>query len=268
MTGEIYIAGEGLARGYLHQPSGTAEKFRPNPYGTDLGQRMYQTGDQGRIRADGTIEFLGRIDRQIKIRGYRIELGEIESALRQHPTVLDAVVLYRERTQGIQQLVAYLILMPDVLPDLAALNCALRTQLPDYMIPTNFMVLETFPLTPNGKLNRHALPEPDLTRPSRSTPVDEPRTTLEKELVRIWSLVLTVEHVGIHDNFFELGGHSLLATQVVARLRPVLELDISLRTLFEHPTVAQLANEIDTQLAQGFPDWSTDESENLPHSNS
>ena len=259
VIGEIYITGEGLARGYLHQPAGTAEKFRPNPYGMILGQRMYQTGDQGRFRADSTIEFLGRIDRQIKIRGFRIELGEIESALRQDPTVLDVVVLSHERTQGIKQLVAYLILKPDVLPDFSALNFALKTQLPDYMIPTNFMVLESFPLTINGKLNQQALPEFDLTRPSRSTPVDEPRTPLEKELVRIWSLVLTVEHVGIQDNFFELGGHSLLATQVIARLRNVLAIDIPLRVLFEHPTIAQLAKEIDQQLANTFPDYPKDE---------
>ena len=241
IIGEIYIGGEGLARGYLGRPELTAEKFIPDPFNIDPGTRLYSTGDRGRYRADKEIDFLGRKDHQIKLRGYRIELGEIESALNQHAAVREAVVIVREDEPGDSRLVAYLVGEDGAAPDIAQLKSYLRQKLPDYMVPTAFITLEVIPLTRNGKLDRRALPQPDQTHLLLKGIYVAPRDTVEEMLADIWAEVLKVERVGIHDNFFELGGHSLLATQVISRVREVFHVDLPLRSIFESPTVASLS---------------------------
>jgi hypothetical protein len=225
----------------------------------EFGKRMYRSGDLGRFRSDGTIEFRGRDDHQIKLRGFRIELGEIEALLSDHPAVQNAVVLCREDTPGEKQLVAYVVSASEITLNPVTLRQYLQTQLPDYMLPAAFVRLDDLPLTPNGKVDRQSLPVPETVARIQSTSYVAPLTLLEELLVQVWQEVIKLERIGIHDNFFELGGHSLLATQVVARLRHALEQDIPLRTLFEHPTVAQLAREINTLLVKTFPDWPTDE---------
>ena len=246
VTGELYIGGTGLGRGYLNCPEMTAEKFLPDPFTTEPGGRLYRTGDLARYLPDGTIEFLGRIDHQVKIRGFRIELGEIESVLRQHPAVRDTVVMALENTSEDpsgtgKRLVAYVARSTDQSLTINAVRTFLKMKLPDYMIPAVFVFLDAFPLTPNGKIDRRALPPPDQRRPELETSFTAPRTAMEERLVQIWREVLQLDKVGIHDNFFDLGGHSLRATQVVSRIRQLLQLEVPLRTLFEAPTIEELA---------------------------
>ena len=252
IPGELYISGDGLARSYLNRPELTAEKFIPNPFfNLKSQQRLYKTGDLARYQADGNIEFLGRVDNQVKIRGFRIELGEIEAVFNQHSAVSEAVVVTYEDVPGEQQLVAYLILNHQQL-EIKTSNAAstlrqfLKQKLPDYMIPSAYIVLDSLPLTPNGKVNRRALPAPDTF--SFETPENylSPRTSVEERLVEIWGKVLGKQKIGIHDNFFELGGHSLLATQLTSRLRDAFQIELSVRNLFEAPTVASLARYIET----------------------
>jgi len=244
VPGELHIGGVGLARGYLNVPELTAEKFIPDSFGNELGARLYKTGDLARYLPDGNIEFLGRIDNQIKIRGYRIELGEIESVLSQHPSVREVVVLAREDTPGDKRLVTYVVSQQGESLEAAELRKFLKQKLPEYMIPSVFVVLDALPLTPNGKVDRRALPAPDQSRPELEQWYQAPRTPMEEILAKIWAEVLKLERIGIHDNFFDLGGHSLLATQVISRVRAGFQMEISLRTLFEKPTVAELANAI------------------------
>jgi len=258
VTGELYVGGAGLARGYLHRPDLTAERFIPDPFGLHEGTRLYRTGDLARLHSDGTLEYLGRLDQQVKLRGFRIELGEIENVLAQHPAIQNAVVLCREETPGENQLVAYVVPIPEAPLNPPLLRSYLLTRLPDYMVPAAFVILEALPLTPNGKVNRRALPPPEQAHRVCGGGEMAPRNQLEELLATIWGDLLKVDKIGIHDNFFALGGHSLLATQVMARLRQVLEFDLPLRTLFEHPTIAQLTREIDTLLFQAFPDWHKD----------
>ena len=242
--GELCFTGAGMARGYLGRPGLTAERFVANPYG-EPGERMYRTGDQVRWRADGRLEFLGRLDEQVKVRGFRIELGEIEAALLRHPGVSQAVVLVREPVPGDKRLVAYVTGTPDVgpAPDVSQLRAYLKRSLPDHMIPHAFMLLDSLPLTVNGKINRSALPAPE----GRQETVEyvPARTPVEAVLVQVWAEVLGLDQVGVHDNFFELGGHSLLATRVPARLREMLAIEVALRILFEAPTIAELAARIE-----------------------
>jgi surfactin family lipopeptide synthetase A len=241
VAGELHIGGDGLGRGYLNRPELTAEKFIPNPYGAEAGTRLYRTGDLGRYLADGTIEFLGRLDNQVKLRGYRIELGEIEAVLEQHAAVRQAIVLARQDEAGEKRLVAYLVAAREQAPSLTELRRYLKQQLPEYMVPAVFVLLDELPLTPHGKLDRGALPAPDQTRPELEQTYVAPRTPVEQKVAEIWSAVLRVNHVGVHDNFFELGGDSLLATQVMFRLSETLQLELPLRSLFEAPTVTELA---------------------------
>ncbi|SEI15742.1 amino acid adenylation domain-containing protein [Pseudomonas asplenii] len=239
--GELYVAGAGLARGYLNQAGLTATRFVANPFDSQ-GGRLYRTGDLARMRSDGVIDYIGRRDQQVKIRGFRIELGEIESRLQGHAQVREAVVLALDG-----QLVAYLVATdPTLLGDTArqaALRLELRDDLKrhlaDYMVPAHLMLLPALPLTANGKLDRKALPAPDTALLQQAYVA--PRSTLEQQLAAIWSEVLKVERVGLSDNFFELGGHSLLATQVIARARQVLDLEVELRSLFETPDLAAFA---------------------------
>jgi len=241
VPGELYIGGAGLACGYLGRPALTAERFVPDPFDPDPGARLYKTGDLARHRPDGALEYLGRLDNQVKMRGYRIELGEVEAALAAHPAVRQAVVTAREDTPGDARLVAY------VVGDAPAegLRALLRARLPAYMVPSAFVALEGFPLTPNGKVDRRALPAPDAAPPADADAYVVPRTPTEREVAAVWAEVLKVARVGAEDDFFALGGHSLLATQVVARLRAAHGPAVSLRTLFDAPTVALLAAALD-----------------------
>ncbi len=241
IAGQMHIGGVGLARGYLNRPDLTAEKFIADPFSTEPGARMYKTGDLARYLPDGNIEFLGRGDYQVKIRGLRIELGEIEAALGQHPAVRHAVVLAREDAPGEKRLVAYVV--GESTAD--ELRRFLKDKLPSHMVPAAFVKLDALPHLSNGKVDRRALPAPERLRPELDKAFVAPRTTTEELLAEIWAQLLDIEHVGIHDNFFDLGGHSLLATQLVSRVREAFQVEISLRRLFEVPTVAGLAESIE-----------------------
>ena len=244
VVGEIYIGGDGVARGYLNRPELTAEKFIPDPFSNEPGARIYKTGDLARYLPDGNIDFLGRTDHQVKIRGYRIELGEIEAVLAQHPTIKESVVLAREDTAGDQRLVAYVVGAGGSQPSAHDLRRFLQQKLPEYMVPSAFIFLESLPLTPSGKLDRKALPAPDQTRPELEETYSPPRTPVEESLAQIWCDVLKLDQVGVHDNFFDLGGHSLTATQLISRIRDTFKLDLPLRNLFEAPTVGEFAARI------------------------
>ena len=209
---------------------------------------MYRTGDLARYLPDGNIEFCGRIDDQVKIRGYRIELGEIEAVLDRHAGIQQAVVLAREDTPGDRRLVAYTVASQGLTPSATDLRSYLQQQLPEYMVPSAYVFLQDFPLTPNGKIDRKALSAPDQTRPELNESFTAPRTPVEDVLASIWSGVLKLDKVGIHDNFFHLGGHSLLATQVISRINDSFATNIPLRRLFETPTIAGLAAAIDASL--------------------
>jgi len=250
IPGEIYIGGAGLARGYLNRPELTAEKFIANPFSTERGARLYRTGDSARYLPDGNIEFVGRLDNQVKIRGFRIELGEIEAVLGQHSSLREAVVLVREDNLGEKQLVAYTVAAAGFLPSVNELRGFLQQKLPEYMVPSTFVMLVSLPFTPNGKVDRKALPAPHQTRPELEETFVAPRTPTEQTLVAIWGKVLKLEKVGIHDNFFDLGGHSLLATQVMSRIRSAFSIDLPLRRMFESPTVAEIAVIITESRAQ------------------
>jgi amino acid adenylation domain-containing protein len=249
VPGELYIGGDGLARGYLNHSDLTAEKFVPNPFSDSPGKRLYRTGDLARYLSDGNIEFLGRIDHQVKVRGYRIELGEIEAVLRGHPQVSEAIVLPEDGPAG-KRLVAYLVSIQDRV-EVGELRTFLKAKLPDYMVPSTFAFLDSLPLTPSGKIDRQALPKPGQSRPEVESAFVTPRTPTEELLARIWAEVLNLEKVGIHDNFFELGGHSLLAMQVISRQREAFRVELPLRSVFERPTIAGLAERIDTLLWAG-----------------
>ena len=240
-AGELFIGGHGVVRGYLNRPELTAERFIPDPFSGAPGARLYRTGDLVRSRPDGAVEFLGRLDHQVKVRGYRVELGEIESLLDQHPAVRTSVVVAREDTPGDQRLVAYLIPQGDRTPQGEELRDHLRKKLPEYMTPAAFISLDAFPLTPNGKVDRKALPAPDRAAPAPTRVSVEPRDELERQLLRIWEEVLDRRPVGVWDNFFDLGGHSLLAVRLFAQIEQALSRKLPLATLFQAPTVAQLA---------------------------
>jgi amino acid adenylation domain-containing protein/thioester reductase-like protein len=246
VPGELHIGGIQLALGYLNRPNLTAEKFIPNHLSDQPGDRLYKTGDLARYRPDGSIEFLGRLDDQVKIRGFRIECGEIEVALRRHPKVQQAIVTGREDIPGNKKLVAYVVPKGKPTSSLSnELRRFLKASLPDYMVPTNFMLLETIPLTANGKIDRKALPIPEQTRLDADAVYTAPGTPVEEQLAKIWTELLRIEKVGIYDNFFDLGGHSLLVTQLVVRVKETLQVELTLRSLFEMPTIAKLAENIE-----------------------
>ncbi len=245
VPGELYIAGAGLARGYLNRPELTAERFVPDPYNESPGARMYKTGDLVRLLPDGQVEFLGRTDFQVKVRGFRIELEEIEHAIRTHPYVQDVLVVVHQDSATANSIVAYVIPEDEQL-DTATVRDSIRGRLPNYMIPAAFVLLEKFPLLPNGKINRHALPKPDYAELQEQ--FVEPSTPTEETLAAIFAEVLELESVSARANFFEIGGHSLLATQVLSRIRQVFKLDMPLRSLFEHSTVVELARALDAAL--------------------
>jgi amino acid adenylation domain-containing protein len=252
VVGELYVGGASVARGYLNRPELTAERFVRDPFSSDPQARMYKTGDLGRWRADGNIEFVGRNDQQVKIRGYRVELGEIESQLSSHEQVKEAVVVVREEAPGEKHLVAYMTYAGKP-PGAEDIRAYLKSFLPSHMIPAAFMPLEALPLTPNGKVDRQALPAPDWDAFAVKQ-YEPPRGEIEEALANIWQELLCIDRVGRHDNFFELGGHSLLAIQAIARIRQSLEVEISLAKIFDSPSVAALAEAVfSAQLAQFDP---------------
>jgi len=270
VPGNLYLGGDGLARGYLRRPALTAEKFIPHPFTRRAGARLYGTGDTARYMADGRIEYLGRSDQQVKVRGFRIELGEVEAAVLEHGGVRECMTVVREDEPDDKRLVAYVVpyqrrpaespagnghqetaptglAIDETAQPLSAreLGHFLRAKLPAYMIPSAFVELDALPLTPNGKIDRRALPAPGLTRFEMEREYVAPRTPLEETLAKIFADTLRLERVGIYDNFFELGGHSLLATQVVSRVRASLRAELTLRDLFDKPTVEKLSGAIE-----------------------
>nr|QEO74683.1 AMP-dependent synthetase and ligase [uncultured bacterium] len=248
VMGELYIGGEGLARDYLQRPELTAEKFVPHPYSAKPGARLYRTGDLVRYLHDGNIEFLKRLDQQVKIRGFRIELGEIEAALQEHLAVRESVVIAHEEMAGDRQLVAYVVRDPNVQPAteqlISQLRSCLRARLPDYMTPSNFVVLDELPLNANGKVDHRALPRPDTARHITEATFISPRTPDEKQIAEIWAGVLDVGPISADANFFDLGGHSLLATRIISRIRETCGVELPLRLLFDFPTVETLASQL------------------------
>ena len=250
VPGELCIGGTGVARGYIARAELTAQKFIPDPYGKP-GDRYYKTGDLSRWRADGTIEFLGRMDHQVKVRGFRIELAEIESALGGHPSVRQCVVVARDDHSGDKRLVAYVARQGEGSD--SDLRAFLKSKLPDYMVPSAFVFLDTLPLTPNGKIDRKALPAPEQMF-SRQRAFAGPSTPLEQKLATIWSRVLGLEKVSVDDDFFELGGHSLMAVSLFTEIERKLGKNLPLATLFQAPTIRQLAAII--QQEGWAPPWS------------
>ncbi|HYY41714.1 MAG TPA: amino acid adenylation domain-containing protein, partial [Pyrinomonadaceae bacterium] len=250
VAGELYIGGVGLGRGYLHRPELTAERFMPDPFSQAPGARLYRTGDVVRRAADGSLEFVGRIDSQVKVRGFRIELGEIESVLRQHPGVRACVVQAHTAANGGKGLVAYVVGTTDQAPGASELRTHLKTTLPDYMLPGTFVLLDALPLTPNGKVDRKALPAPEADT-SAAANYRAPRTPVEEVLAGLWAGVLGVARIGVDENFFDLGGHSLLAAQLIARVRESFRIELPLRTIFETPTMAGLGARIEQALRAG-----------------
>jgi amino acid adenylation domain-containing protein len=265
VPGELHIGDAGLARGYLNKPEATAEKFIPDPFvgiGNDavpgalatgfqsaignrqsaIGNRLYRTGDMARYRPDGTVELLGRVDDQVKIRGFRIEPGEIEAVLAQHPAVQKSAVVARKNGTGDKQLVAYVVAGRQEPPPITELQRFLKERLPQFMLPSTFVMLAAMPLLPNGKVDRQALPPPGSTPWALEHTVTPPRTPVEEALAAMWAEVLGLEQVGIHNTFFDLGGHSLLVIQVVSRIRDVFKVEIPLQSFFEAPTVAELSS--------------------------
>jgi aspartate racemase len=255
VPGELFTGGGGLARGYLHEPKLTAERFVPDPFSSRPDARLYRTGDLARFRSDSNIEFLGRLDQQVKIRGYRIELGEIEALLCNAPRVSQVAVVARQSPDGDRSLVAYVV--EDHSNNGEAhtngdftgeLRQYVQRSLPEFMVPSRFIHVESLPLNANGKVDRRALPEPETATLNRKESVS-PRTEVERALASIWEDVLQVQKLGIHDHFFaDLGGHSLRATQLVSRLREAFEVELPLRTIFEAPTIAELAFVIEDRL--------------------
>ncbi|PYV69588.1 MAG: non-ribosomal peptide synthetase, partial [Acidobacteria bacterium] len=242
VPGELCIGGTGIAKGYLNQPQQTGERFVKDPFSNDANARLYRTGDLARFLPDGNVEFLGRIDQQVKIRGFRVEPAEIETVLKKHPGVQQVVVVPQEDKAGDKRLVAYLIASKKPVPSTEELRSFLDDRLPEYMIPWAFVNLETLPLTRNGKVDASALPSPEQVVTERI--VIAPRNPVEQGLLDIWRQVLQLDHLGVQDNFFDLGGHSLLATQVISRVRSTFRVQLPLRSLFDSPTVAGLADEI------------------------
>ncbi len=240
VAGELCIGGSSLARGYLNRPDLTAEKFIPNPFTTQPGERLYKTGDLARFSPEGNIHFVGRIDHQVKIRGFRIELGEIEATLEKCSSVDTAIVVVHKNKQGDQRLVAYILSKHDEQASAEHLKQTATESLPGYMVPGIFINIESLPLTANGKIDRGALPKPDTLQPGLGTDFVAPETEIERKIAAVWREVLEVEKVGIHDNFFDLGGHSLLLVQIHSRLNEVLNQDMSIVDLFKYPTVGAM----------------------------
>jgi acyl carrier protein len=237
-TGELYLSGPGLARGYLGRPALTAERFLPHPFSAVPGDRLYRTGDLARWQPDGTLAFAGRVDAQVKLRGYRIETGEVEAALLALEGVEQAVAHVREDSPGVRRLVGYLVPTAGATLDPAVLRTRLKERLPEVMVPTAFVMLDRLPLTPNGKVDRRALPAPEQ---GAALEYEPPTNELEEQLASLWVGLLGVERVGLRDDFFQLGGHSLLAAQLVSRMKQSFGVELPLKEVFARPVLADLA---------------------------
>ena len=248
-VGELHIAGAGVGRGYLHDPKLTHERFLPNPFDKNPASRLYKTGDLARALPDGSFEFVGRTDDQIKIRGYRIEPNEVSAALCKHESVQSGIVVPVKEISGNHFLAAYLVLKVGAQVDAGALRKHLQAHLPDYMIPNAFVVLDSFPLTTSGKVDRAALPAPDSTNSLKNGAPSAPPTGTEAAVLRIVSALLKVEHINPHDNFFLLGGHSLLGAQLLTEIQQTFQVFLPLRTVFDYPTIAAISAEIDRHIA-------------------
>lgn len=255
VPGELFIGGHGLARGYLRQPELTNRRFIPNPFNPSPGTRLYRTGDRARYLSDGNIEFLGRLDRQCKIRGYRIEPAEIEAALKMHAQLRDAVVTVREDQPGDKRLIAYLLPMQQPFPDVDALHKALKTSLPEYMVPSAFVVLDDLPLTSSGKVDYARLPSPKPAASDKRIRLIPPRDELELQLTKIWEKLLGTAPIGITENFFDLGGHSLLIVKLVDAMEKALGRSLPLSILFQAPTIEQLSHALRSEGC--LPTWSS-----------
>ncbi len=245
IPGELYVGGDGLARGYLNAPDLTAQKFIVHSFAKEAGGRLYKTGDQGRWLQDGNIEFLGRIDHQVKIRGFRVEPGEIEAVLGKHPGIRENLIISREDSFGNKRLVAYFVPRMQPGPSTADLRNFLSDQVPEYMMPSTFVSMESFPLTPNGKVDRRALPSPEQRVPELQESYVAPRNEMETQLARMWSEILGIQRIGVQDNFFELGGHSLLAVRLITQIKKRLNQYLPLTALFKAPTIEQLVRLLD-----------------------
>ena len=262
-TGELYVGGAGLARGYHRRPDLTAEKFIPDPFGGRPGARLYRSGDLALFRPDGTIEYMGRSDHQVKVRGFRIETGEVEAVLETHPMVRSAVVVALEEAPGDKFLAAYILAREGQDFDAEILRGYLKTKLPEHSVPSAFVALDELPLTPSGKVDRRALPAIREVRRSQAADYVAPRNPTEELIAEIWANALGVERVGIHDNFFDLGGHSLLAMRVVAGIRSTFQLPLSLHRVFEAPTVAELTQLVEDALVDEIDELSGDTAQSL-----
>lgn len=249
VTGEIYIGGVPVGRGYLNQPELTAERFLIDPFTAETDAKIYKTGDLARWLPDSTIEYQGRNDFQVKIRGFRIELGEIEFVLKEHPKLREVVVSVYEPILGDKRLAAYVVPEKDSIPSISELREFLKKTLSDYMIPSAFVILDALPLTPNGKLDRKALPEPNQHQHDLGIEFIAPRNSLEKQLTKIWGDLLKIDHIGIHDNFFELGGHSLLAVKMIVDINKLFNTSIPLVSIYQYPTIEALG----TLISSGTP---------------
>jgi amino acid adenylation domain-containing protein len=247
-AGELHIGGIGVARGYRNRPQLTAQRFIPNRFNDKMGERLFKTGDRASFLPDGRIAFLGRIDEQVKVRGFRVEPNEVTATLDAHPCIQQSVVVARKVAPSDARLIGYLVPAPESHLTLSALRAFLRARLPDYMVPATFVRLEKLPLTPNGKVDRMSLPAPDESNTLRDDAYAAPRTETEKTVAGILERLLNLEHVDVEENFFSLGGHSLLGAQLIARLRDTFGIEMPLRIVFEAPTVADLATEIEALL--------------------
>jgi thioesterase domain-containing protein/acyl carrier protein len=245
VAGELFIGGSGVGRGYVNHPDLTDEKFLPNPFSSEVGKRVYRTGDLVRYCADGMLQFVGRIDQQVKIRGYRIELSEIQTTILLHEGVQECVVLASEVSPGDKRLVAYLVLKKNHTFSISELRDFVKNTLPDYMVPTAFLTVESFPLTPNGKIDYKALPAPFTTN-KRGEDFIAPRNELEAQLAKIWEELLEVNPIGINEDFFALGGHSLLSMRMLARIGSSMGKKLPVTIILQHPTIEQLAKAIST----------------------
>lgn len=263
--GELCIGGAGVARGYLNRPELTHERFVHDPFGDEPGARLYRTGDLARYLPDGDISFLGRDDDQVKIRGYRVETEEVVAALTSHPAVRASVVAAQDDAAGQQHLVAYVVFAPGAAPTARALRDDLAMRLPVYMIPAIFVALDALPVLPSGKVDRHALPAPATSNrlPEDVDAAPEPRSQIEEHVAETVCALLRLERVGLDDNFFMLGGHSMLATQLIVRLAETYGVEIPIRTLFDHPTVRELAGEVEQQILAHLDTLSDEETQQL-----
>ena len=262
-AGEIYIGGAGLARGYRNRPDLTTDRFVPNPFSSDPGARLYKTGDLARYLPDGQIAFLGRIDEQIKIRGFRIEPAEIVKVLDEHPAVQSSIVVAREIAPGDKRLVAYFVPSPKAQPTHTEIRNFIAGHLPDYLVPATFVRLAVLPLNASGKVDRAALPAPDTENTLRDNVFVAPRNPVEERLAAIVAPLLGLDKVSMEDNFFLLGGHSLLGTQMIARVRDAFGIELTLRTLFDAPTVSKLATQIEALLLAKLEAMSEAEAQHL-----